>query len=561
MLKKLNSTIVTLGVAGVLAIAIGFYVNSVSWGPQGEQKTAAATDDTTAATNTDKSSQYPTWAASATGRVEPKSGEVRITADVPGRIENIAVDLNDKVKAGDLLVRQEDDIALTKVAAATAQAAARERDRNEESVRGLASDRREAEDDVASAERARFGARQAFDDAVHDKRDGKGSDSAVATARKNLEDADKKLADQRANLASVNAKSRHAAADAARSRHSPSPAPTCRRPSSRWSTPASARPSTAPCSTSSARRARSPSRRRTNTLLVFGDLSGLKVRAEVEERDAAKIRVGQRVVVRADAYPDQDFEGRVSSIAQSLSPPRIASRGPRRPNDVEVLEALIDLDGLPPLLTGMRVDVFFKHDATASTQKPSHQRRHRSSCPPNGALAECVFVRAAQRKIRPRLCVAPHSAAMHARVTRAEPRVATREVRCSDAATRRHGRCRRQGSARSVLGQDRGSSVGPMKRPKIHHTKRPTSSITVKNDGTNTSDSTVETSRPPITAIAIGARNSPPSPNAMALGSMPATMASVVMTMGRARLRPASITASMRGMPLARSPRPRSRPA
>ncbi len=105
-----------------------------------------------------------------------------------------------------------------------------------------------------------------------------------------------------------------------------------------------------------------------DTLLVFGDLTALKVRAEVEERDAAKIHVGQRVVVRADAYPDQDFEGRVNSIAQSLSAPRIATRGPRRPNDVEVLEALIDLDGLPPLLTGMRVDVFFKHDATASTK-------------------------------------------------------------------------------------------------------------------------------------------------------------------------------------------------
>jgi HlyD family secretion protein len=33
-----------------------------------------------------------------------------------------------------------------------------------------------------------------------------------------------------------------------------------------------------------------------------------------------------------------------------------------------VLEAMVELDGLPPLLTGMRVDVFFKHDATASTK-------------------------------------------------------------------------------------------------------------------------------------------------------------------------------------------------
>ena len=38
--------------------------------------------------------------------------------------------------------------------------------------------------------------------------------------------------------------------------------------------------------------------------------------------------------------------------------------------------------------------------------------------------------------------------------------------------------------------------------------------MTVKNDGTNTSDNTVETSRPPITAMAMGERNSPPSPSA-----------------------------------------------
>ena len=50
-----------------------------------------------------------------------------------------------------------------------------------------------------------------------------------------------------------------------------------------------------------------------------------------------------------------------------LGPPRIAPRGPRRPNDVEVLEVLATLDGVPPLVPGMRVDVFFKLDSTAQT--------------------------------------------------------------------------------------------------------------------------------------------------------------------------------------------------
>jgi len=90
------------------------------------------------------------------------------------------------------------------------------------------------------------------------------------------------------------------------------------------------------------------------------------VRAEVEERDAMKVRVGQRVVVRADAFPDRDFEGKVTSIASALAAPRINTRGPRRPNDVEVLEVQASIDGDPPLLTGMRVDVFFRSETAVS---------------------------------------------------------------------------------------------------------------------------------------------------------------------------------------------------
>jgi len=371
-MPKVNPTVITLGIAGILAIAVGFYVNSVSWGPLGEEKTtqAAANSDSSKPANandTTTSAIKPTWAASATGRVEPKSGEVRITAEVPGRIVDLAAGLNDRVKTGDLLVRLDDDDALTKVVGANAEAQVRVRERNEEDARGLQLERRNAEDAVASAERAVFGAQQAFDDALEQKRNNNGSDDAVDKARTKLADANKKLADERANLASVSAKSGmplptrlEAALSVARAEltaaelgveHTRVRAPfdgTVLNIIAKEGEVAAPSPE--------------------NTLLVFGDLSAMKVRAEVEERDAAKIHVGQRVVVRADAYPDQDFEGRVGSIAQSLSQPNIVSRGPRRPHDVEVLEAVVDLDGLPPLLTGMRVDVFFKLDATASTK-------------------------------------------------------------------------------------------------------------------------------------------------------------------------------------------------
>jgi HlyD family secretion protein len=368
MLKKVNPTVITLGIAGILAVAVGFYVNSVSWGPIAEEKTtqAASTDNGAKPANNNNSAQttaaamQPTWAASATGRVEPKSGEVRVTAEVGGRIVDIPVNLNDQVKSGDLLVRLDDDDAITKVVGANAEAQVRVRERNEEDARGLQLERRNAEDAVAAAERSVFGAQQEFDDALDQKRNHNGAQDAVDKGRT-------KLADERANLASVNAKSGmplptrlEAALTVARAEltgaelgveHTRIRAPfdgTVLNVIAKEGEVAAPSPE--------------------NTLVIYGDLSTMKVRAEVEERDAAKIRVGQRVVVRADAYPEQDFEGKVTSIAQSLSPPNIQSRGPRRPNDVEVLEAVVELDGAPPLLTGMRVDTFFKLDATASTK-------------------------------------------------------------------------------------------------------------------------------------------------------------------------------------------------
>jgi HlyD family secretion protein len=370
MLKKVNPTAITLAIAGLLAVGVGFYVNSVSWGPVAEQKnTQASAGDAAKPTGSTKSAAapQPTWAASATGRVEPKSGEVRISAEVPGRIVDVPVAINDNVKAGDLLVRLDDDDALTKVAGTKAEEQVRVRERNEEDARGLQLERRNAEDAVANAERAQFGAQQDYDDALDAKRKNNGPQDAVDTARTKLEDAKKALIDKKSALATTNAKSGMPLPTRLESALAVSRAELLGAELGVEHTRVRA-PFDAVVLNLHAKEGEIATPSPENTLLVVGDLSSMKVRAEVEDRDTPKIHVGQRVIVRADAFPDQDFEGRVSSVAQSLSPPNIASRGPRRPNDVEVLEAMVDLDGNPPLLTGMRVDVFFKHDATASTK-------------------------------------------------------------------------------------------------------------------------------------------------------------------------------------------------
>ena len=73
---------------------------------------------------------------------------------------------------------------------------------------------------------------------------------------------------------------------------------------------------------------------------------------------------------------------------------------------------------------------------------------------------------------------------------------------------------------------------------------RPKASVKVSTTGTTTSVSSVEEIRPPITACAMGAFCPLPSWRLSASGSIPKIMASVVMTMGRKRVVPASTSAS-----------------
>jgi HlyD family secretion protein len=95
-------------------------------------------------------------------------------------------------------------------------------------------------------------------------------------------------------------------------------------------------------------------------LVLFGDITALRIKAELEERDVAKVKIGQKVFVRSEAYPGKDFDGTVSIIAPALGPPRMSVRTTRRANDVDVLEVTVDLAPGTPLLPGMRVDVFFR---------------------------------------------------------------------------------------------------------------------------------------------------------------------------------------------------------
>lgn len=358
-MPKADSSLNMLIVAAVVALGIGYYVPQTFSQkspdiPKGEAPKAAA--------------PKATWAASAPGRVEPLGGEIKITAQAPGRIADVMVGPNDKVAAGDLLVLIADDDLVARAHAARADVAVRKRDRDNETVAKGAQDRRAAEDNLANAERALSLAREDADRVIKVLRRGQGTvDIDLGKARDAVKQATDKVDQARTALrkaamaADAPAPTRlEAALAAGRAELSLAEAALertrIRAPSAGTILQVNARAGETAVPSPEA------------PLVVMGDVSALRVRAEFEERDIGKIRVGQAAVVRSDAFQGRDFEGKVGTLTQSLGPSRLGQRGPRRPTDVDVLEVIIDLTGQPPLLPGMRVDVFLKAGASGPGQ-------------------------------------------------------------------------------------------------------------------------------------------------------------------------------------------------
>jgi HlyD family secretion protein len=302
------------------------------------------------------------WSASAPGRVEPKSGQLRIGTPVAGRVEKVISKMNDRVSEGEVLIRLEDKEARARLSSAEAQAALskRERDNPPAGVPKETTSRdsiNRAEDAVYNAERSVMSARFELDDAI--AADTNNPDSRnVASARRRHTDAVERLRQEQAALASAISRSG-------------SPAPT----RAEAALIAARSEVTLAESLLDKTRIRAPIAGKVLQinakigelvgpspeipLVVMGDVSVIRVRAEVDEHDVSKIKPGQRVTVKNNAYPGRDFEGKVAEIAPSVALPRMGARGARRATDVEVMEVLIDLEGSVPLLPGMRVDAYF----------------------------------------------------------------------------------------------------------------------------------------------------------------------------------------------------------
>jgi len=298
------------------------------------------------------------WEIIAAGRVEPRSGEIKIAAPLFARVADVPVGAGDKVLAGELLVRLEDDEARARVASAQAQVALRKRARNDVAAAGRAAQRRKAEDAVADAEKTVIEARAALDQATQQR----SAPGAIEAARASLVRAQAQFVQQDAVLRRLEgqantplptalegeltvARAELSAAQAAleKTRIRAPIAGTALKVNVRpgeVASPAAAQP-----------------------LILLGDISALRVRAQVDEQDLGQIKLGQPVLVRTADFPGKEFPGTISSIAPIVELGDINLGGERNSVLAHVAQVVVGLTAWGQLAVGMKVDVFFEGDA------------------------------------------------------------------------------------------------------------------------------------------------------------------------------------------------------
>lgn len=357
---RLDSTITTLGLAALMALGVSA---SVSYLPDTFTPFAITPASATSPKKSDDDS--PRWAASAPGRVKPKNGEIAVRPEAAGVVTGVYASVNDVVRKGDPIAILKDEDMIARLAAARAEVDVRVAERDDENEKNkLMKDWRKALDELSAAERALHAARVLYDRLYVARREGRATDRQVNSARRAIRVVKARIIQHREEVREAGAKEdlppatrldsglaiarsdlklAELAFDRTRIRASTS--------GTILQLDIKAGETTGPTSAI--------------PVAVIGDMSRLAVTAEIEERDIQKINKDQQVIVRSKAFPGQDFSGKVVRLAPRVATPGLGVRGKNKPRDVEILEVEIDLDGTPALLSGMRVDVFFKAQVAA----------------------------------------------------------------------------------------------------------------------------------------------------------------------------------------------------
>ena len=95
-------------------------------------------------------------------------------------------------------------------------------------------------------------------------------------------------------------------------------------------------------------------------LVTMGDMSALRVRIDVDERDIGHIAIGDSAFAVADAFPGKQFTGRVVEISRMMGRKNVRTDDPTERIDTKILETVIELDDPNGLVPGQLVTGYIK---------------------------------------------------------------------------------------------------------------------------------------------------------------------------------------------------------
>lgn len=352
-----RATLFSIGLLMILGLAACFLMIHRQ---RGDQLHSGAS----AQPNLAESGGAPRRVIAAPGRVEPVSEEINLSAEVSGTLQAVPVEEGDAVRRGQLIARLVDSDYRARVTSAAAQVIHAEAE-----LRRLLSGARDPERDeaLAAVREAEAVMEQAHAEMERRQslyRTGDIAREEAERAERQFEVAASRYEARRQRHALIADEAREedrakAEADVARARALLDEA------RAQLEKTAIRSPITGVILRKHLKAGESVSNlpnAPSSPIVTVADVAILRVRADVDETDVGKVRLGQRAYVTADAYGDRKFWGRVRRIGQVLGKKRVRTDEPTERVDTKILETLIELDRGQRLHLGLRVNSFILLD-------------------------------------------------------------------------------------------------------------------------------------------------------------------------------------------------------
>jgi HlyD family secretion protein len=292
----------------------------------------------------------------APGVVEPNGKEREISAQVVGIIKDFRIEENKPVETGQVIAVIENSEQLARVETAEAQVKLRNAELNRLLNGARPEERREAEASLNETEAALRYARHEHERRLTLVNRGVSPQVSLDQAETNLHSTEARHASMLERLAQIKNGARIEDIEAARAR--------VKLAEGELSLAKAALEKTyvrSPISGLLLRRNHEVGETVTNlpptVIAIVGDVSRLKVRAEIDETDVGKVKLGQRVEITSDAFPSEIFHGKVSWISSRMGPKSVSTGRQTDAVDTKTMQIMVDLETLR-LPIGLRVDAY-----------------------------------------------------------------------------------------------------------------------------------------------------------------------------------------------------------